>query len=88
MRGQEALLTASFSGRADGGWNSVELISQCRFRVGCENDTGLIKSVYFKWFIWIRECQLLEVVFFFMFSAVSINLLLSVLLCRIRAVPE
>lgn len=46
-----------------GGWNSVELISQCRFRVGCENDTGLIKSVYFKWFIWIRECQLLEVVF-------------------------
>lgn len=38
-----------------GGWNSVELISQCRFRVGCESDTGLIKNVYFKWFICIRE---------------------------------
>lgn len=51
-----------------GGWNSVELISQCRFRVGSENDTGLIKSVYFKCFICIRECQLLEVVFQFFYS--------------------
>lgn len=30
------------------GWDSVEFISQCRFSVGCENDTGLIKTVYFK----------------------------------------
>lgn len=69
-----------------GGWNSIELISQRRFRVGCEIDTGLIRSVYFKWFICIRECQLLEVVFHF--CTVLINLFLSVLVCRIRAVSE
>lgn len=69
-----------------GGWNSAELISQCRFRVGCENDTGLIISVYFKCFICIRECQLLEVALHL--CLVLINLFLSLLICRIRTVPE
>jgi len=36
-------------------WNSVELISQYRFRVGSENDTGLIKSVYIKCYICISK---------------------------------
>lgn len=44
------------------GWDSVEFISQCRFSVGCENDTGLIKAVYLKNLIFIRKRQLLEVV--------------------------
>lgn len=43
---EEALLTGSDLGLIDRG-NSVGLISQCRFRVGCENDTGLIKCMYF-----------------------------------------
>lgn len=47
----ELLLVSSYSGLIDGWWNNVELISQCRFRVGCEDDTCLIKSVYFKWFV-------------------------------------
>lgn len=68
------------------GWNSVEFISQCRFRVGCENDTGFIKTVCFKWFIFIRKCQLLEVVR--RVCTVLIELFLSVPVCRIGAVPE
>lgn len=45
----------TFEGWVGGCWNSVEFISQCRFRVGCENDTGLIKSVYFKWFMFYQK---------------------------------
>lgn len=35
-----------FWGHVEEGRKSVELISQYSFRVGCENDTGLIKILF------------------------------------------